>query len=77
MTYCDFVKDVITEGLQNLIKGNKNSLSDYNEAFQKPSGLQRNLCQWFPDQPERKLLHYYGGHSSKTASTEVGWSLAA
>jgi hypothetical protein len=27
------IKDVITVGLQNLIEGNKNPLSDYNEAF--------------------------------------------
>ena len=27
------VKDVIATGLQNLVEGNKNPLSDYNEAF--------------------------------------------
>ena len=29
------VKDVIKVGLQNLTEGNKNPLSEYNEAFQK------------------------------------------
>ena len=27
------IKDVIAVGLQNLVEGNKNPLSDYNEAF--------------------------------------------
>jgi hypothetical protein len=35
------VKDVITVGLQNLIEGNKNPLSDYNEAFRNLQARRR------------------------------------
>ena len=31
------IKDIITVGLQNLVEGNKNPLSDYNEVFETPS----------------------------------------
>jgi hypothetical protein len=33
------IKDVIAVGLQNLVEGNKNPLSDYNEAFRAQQKL--------------------------------------
>jgi hypothetical protein len=35
------VKDVIAVGLQNVIEGNRNPLSDYNEAFRNVQARQR------------------------------------
>ena len=53
------VKDVITLGLQNLIEGNKNPLSDYNEAF-------RNL------QARRRMKPVVPGSArEETAATEA------
>jgi hypothetical protein len=37
----ELVKDVIEVGLQNLMEGNKNPLSEYNEAFRNLQARQR------------------------------------
>ena len=49
------VRDVITMGLQNLLEENKNSLSDYNEAFRNLQARRRRKPS-FLDQPQRKWL---------------------
>ena len=47
------VKDVMALGLQNLVEGNKNPLSDYNEAFQR---LQRRR-KMAPVNPKSATSH--------------------
>ena len=37
----ELIKDVIAVGLQNLVEGNKNPLSDYNEAFRNLQARRR------------------------------------